>query len=43
VRMYRAGGNRLVLLAPVSQGTPILYQPADPDGFLSTLRRVWSQ
>jgi hypothetical protein len=41
VRMYRAGGKRLVLLPPKANGAPILYQAADPDAFLNDLRRVW--
>jgi hypothetical protein len=39
--MYRAGGDRLVLLPPKANGTEILYQAADPDAFLADLRRIW--
>jgi hypothetical protein len=41
VRMYRAGGTHLVLLPPKANGVPILFQAADPDRFLSDLRRIW--
>ena len=39
VRLYRAGGNRLVLIPPKGDGRFILYQAADPDQFLRELRR----
>jgi hypothetical protein len=41
VRMYRAGGRRLVLLPPKGSGPAILYQAADPEAFLAQLRSVW--
>jgi hypothetical protein len=41
MRMYRAGGSRLVLLPSRNGGAPILYQAADPDRFLEELRRAW--
>ena len=39
VRLYRAGGNRLVLIPPKVQGRFILYQAADPDPFVHQLRQ----
>jgi hypothetical protein len=41
VRMYRAGGTRLVLLAPRGQGAPVLLEVADPAAFLSQLHDAW--
>jgi hypothetical protein len=37
VRLYRAGGARLVLIPPRANGRFVLYQAKDPDGFLSEL------
>jgi hypothetical protein len=42
VRLYRAGGQRLVLLPPNSAGVPVLYQAEDPDGFASAVRAAWA-
>jgi len=42
VRLYRAGGNRLVLIPPKGNGTFVLYQAADPDRFVQELRRQWA-
>jgi len=42
VRLYRAGGNRLVLIPPKSNGTFVLYQATDPDRFVQELRRQWA-
>ncbi len=40
VRLYRAGGTRLVLIPPKDPGgTFVLYQAADPDRFADELRR----
>jgi hypothetical protein len=41
MRMYRAGGSRMVLLPAKNGGAPILYQAADPDRFLQELRQRW--
>ena len=42
VRMYRAGGTRLVLLPPKGDGAPVLMEAREPERFLSELRRRWS-
>jgi hypothetical protein len=42
VRMYRAGGQRLVLIPPKGSGTAVLYQAMDPDRFAQELRREWT-
>jgi len=42
VRMYRAGGRRLVLLPPVGDGAPVLYQAEDPDSFAAAIRAEWA-
>lgn len=42
VRMYRAGGRRLVLLPPKGQGNAVLIEVAQPDEFVEELRRYWS-
>jgi len=42
VRMYRAGGGRLVLLPPLGDGAPVLYQAEDPDAFASAVRAEWA-
>jgi hypothetical protein len=39
VRLYRAGGSRLVLIPPKSDGTYVLYQAQDPAGFIAELQR----
>jgi hypothetical protein len=42
VEMYRAGGNRLVLLPPKNaQIPPILLQTADPETFIARLKQEW--
>ncbi len=41
VRMYRAGGQRLVLIPPKGSGTAVLYQAKDPDRFVQELRQEW--
>ena len=42
VRLYRAGGARLVLIPPTGKGTFVLYQAKSPDDFVQELRRQWS-
>jgi len=39
VRLYRAGGNRLVLIPPKGNGDFVLYQAKDPDAFVQELRQ----
>jgi len=41
VRMYRAGGWRLVMLPPSGAGSPVLYQAADPEMFMEQLHAMW--
>ncbi len=41
VRMYRAGGRRLVLLPPKDSGTAVLYQAAAPENFITEIRAAW--
>jgi len=43
VRMYRAGGSRLVLLPPQGDGAAVLYELREPDAFLQEIRQEWSQ
>ena len=38
VRLYRAGGRRLVLIPPKGSGTYVLYQAKDPEAFVQQLR-----
>jgi hypothetical protein len=42
VRLYRAGGQRLVLLPPKGDGAPVLYQAEDPDRFAGDVRAAWA-
>ena len=42
LRLYRSGGQRLVLLPPRSDGASVLYQAEDPDGFASAVRAAWT-
>lgn len=42
VRMYRAGGRRLVLLPPLRDGAAVLYQAPDPENFIADVRAAWS-
>jgi hypothetical protein len=42
VRVYRSGGQRLVLLPPSGDGVTVLYQAADPEAFVSAIRAAWS-
>lgn len=41
VRMYSAGGMRLVLLPPKGEGTPVLLDVRNPEGFVEELQRQW--
>jgi hypothetical protein len=41
IRMYRAGGRRLVLLPPKGVSDPVLIQVKDPEAFIAELRRAW--
>jgi hypothetical protein len=41
VRMYRAGGTRLVLLPAKGDGAAVLLDVNDPEQFLERLRREW--
>jgi hypothetical protein len=42
VRLYRADGQRVVLLPPIGDSAPVLYQAADPEGFVRQIRAVWN-
>lgn len=42
VRMYWAGGKRLVLLPPKGHGNAVLLQVSHPDQFVQELRQEWS-
>jgi len=42
IRMYRAGGQRLVLLPPKGVSEPVLIQVKDPEAFIAELRRSWA-
>ncbi|MGP8247964.1 MAG: PH domain-containing protein [Bryobacteraceae bacterium] len=41
IRMYRAGGKRLVLLPPRGEGAPVLLEVRNAEGFVAELRREW--
>jgi hypothetical protein len=41
VRLYSAGAMRLVLIPPQGDGTYVLLQARDPDGFIQEVRRAW--
>jgi hypothetical protein len=43
VRLYRADGQRVVLLPPTGDGSPVLYEAADPEMFVSQVRSAWSR
>jgi len=43
VRMYRAGGRRLVLLPPKGAGTAVLLDAVDPDRLASEIRDAWTR
>ncbi|HTQ52911.1 MAG TPA: PH domain-containing protein [Bryobacteraceae bacterium] len=40
IRLYRAGGNRLVLIPPKSGGPYVLYQARDPGAFIAELQQA---
>jgi hypothetical protein len=42
VRLYRSGGQRLVLLPAKTCGAPVLYQAEDPVRFAGEVRAVWT-
>jgi hypothetical protein len=42
IRMYRAGGKRLVLLPPAGNGTPVLLETKNPEEFVREVRQEWS-
>ncbi len=42
VRLYCADRQRVVLLPPRGDGTPVLYQAADPERFINEVRAAWS-
>lgn len=42
IRMYRAGGRRLVLLPPKGDGTAVLLETRDPEKLVRELRQQWS-
>jgi hypothetical protein len=41
VRIYEAGGRRVVLLPPRGDGVPVLLEVTEPDEFLQKLRQQW--
>ena len=43
VRMYRADGDRLVLLPPAGSDAPVLLEAKDPENFLLEVRRAWAR
>jgi Bacterial PH domain len=42
VRLYRAGGERVVLLPSKDEVAAVLYQAADPEAFAAEIRNAWS-
>ena len=42
VRLYRAGGERVVLLPSADDVAAVLYQAADPEAFVAQIRGAWS-
>lgn len=42
VRLYRAGGTRLVLIPSKGGAAPVLYQAKDPERFVQELQRQWA-
>ena len=42
VRMYRAGGRRLVLLPPRTDSVPVLLEASQPEKFVEEVRRAWA-
>jgi hypothetical protein len=43
VRMYRAGGRRLVLLPPKGDGAAVLLETKEPEKFVAEVRQEWSR
>ena len=43
VRLYRAGGKRLVLIPPKGSGTFVLYQAQYPDRLAGELKQHWAR
>lgn len=41
IRMYRAGGARLVLLPPKGDGAAVLLETREPEKFLAEVREKW--
>jgi hypothetical protein len=41
IRMYRAGGTRLVLLPPKGDGAAVLLETREPEKFVVEVRRKW--
>ena len=42
IRMYRAGGTRLVLLPPRGDGAAVLLETREPEKFVAEVRDKWS-
>jgi len=42
VRLYDAGGKRLVLLPPSGDGAAVLVEVPEPEGFVEEVQRAWS-
>jgi hypothetical protein len=42
IRLYRAYGERLVLLPPAGKGDAVLLETKDPDKFVRELRQEWT-
>ena len=41
IRMYRAGGTRLVLLPPKGDGAAVLFEVGGPDRLVAEMREKW--
>ena len=41
IRMYRAGGARLVLLPPKGDGAAVLLEVGEPERFVVEVREKW--
>lgn len=42
IRLYRAKGQRLVLLPPKGNGVPVLLEAPEPERFVAELQREWN-
>ena len=42
IRLYQAGGSRMVLLPPKGNGVPVLYQAEDPEEFVQEITTRWT-